>query len=219
MMFRKNSKLVMIGDSITDAGRNRDCNGEGIFNPHGNGYVSLVNAFLQAFYPELRIRVINKGVSGNTVRDLRERWERDVLDLKPDYVSIMIGINDVWRQFDSALMTESFVTPDEYEKLLGELIETTRPQAKGLILCTPYFIEANRADQCRMRMEEYASIMRRLALRYNIPLVDTQAAFDTYLKQYHSAMLGWDRVHPNMSGHMLIARAWMNTVGFDWNHS
>ncbi|MCG6198000.1 GDSL family lipase, partial [Anoxybacillus sp. LAT_38] len=73
---------------------------------------------LQAVYPELGIRVVNKGISGNTVRDLKARWKEDVIAQKPDWVSIMIGINDVWRQYDLPLMKEKHVYLDEYETTL-----------------------------------------------------------------------------------------------------
>src|SRR5438046_2824066 len=100
MLLGKNSKLVMIGDSITDCGRNRPV-GEGYSGALGNGYVSLVDALLGSVYFHHGIRVVNMGSSGETVRDLRRRWQSDVVDLKPNWVSIMIGINDVWRQFDA----------------------------------------------------------------------------------------------------------------------
>lgn len=76
----------------------------------------MIDAFLKTTYPQSKIRVINMGTSGDTVRDLKGRWNTDVVDLKPDWLSILIGINDVWRQFDSPLITESHVYPDEYEK-------------------------------------------------------------------------------------------------------
>src|SRR5215211_5094424 len=102
LRIQPNSKLVMIGDSITDCERARPV-GEGLFDALGRGYVSYMDAFLGAVYPERGIRIVNMGISGNTVRDLKGRWETDVLALKPDWVSLMIGINDVWRQFDSPL--------------------------------------------------------------------------------------------------------------------
>jgi lysophospholipase L1-like esterase len=105
MLIQPNSKLVMIGDSITDCGRARPV-GEGLFEALGKGYVSLVDASLQAKEARQRIRVVNMGTSGNTVRDLKARWQSDVFDLNPDWLSIMIGINDVWRQFDSPLQAE-----------------------------------------------------------------------------------------------------------------
>ena len=99
LRLQKGEKLVMIGDSITDVGRARPI-GEGRADDAlGRGYVMMVDALLGAVYPERLIRVINMGVSGNTTRDLKARWQTDVLDLKPDWLSIMIGANDVWRQY------------------------------------------------------------------------------------------------------------------------
>ena len=100
LRLQKAEKLVMIGDSITDVGRAKPI-GEGRADDAlGRGYVMMVDALLGAVYPERLIRVINMGISGNTTRDLKARWQKDVLDLKPDWVSIMIGANDVWRQYD-----------------------------------------------------------------------------------------------------------------------
>ena len=83
MKIDEHSKLVMIGDSITDSGRTQPV-GEGLFEAHGKGYVAYVAGLLAASYPERRIRIVNMGTSGNTVRDLKARWQRDVMDLKPD---------------------------------------------------------------------------------------------------------------------------------------
>ena len=124
----------MIGDSITDVGRARPI-GEGRADDAlGRGYVMMVDALLGAVYPERLIRVINMGVSGNTTRDLKARWQKDVLDLKPDWLSIMIGANDVWRQYDSPKQTEGHVLIDEYERNLSELVSSTaarQPTASG----------------------------------------------------------------------------------------
>jgi len=108
MKIEPKTKLLMIGDSITDVGRARPI-GEGRNDELGKGYVSFVDALLNSVYPQAAIRVINMGISGNTVRDLKARWQTDVLNLKPDWLSIMIGINDVWRQFDSPKQTEHHV--------------------------------------------------------------------------------------------------------------
>ena len=85
--------------------------------------MALVEALLHSFYPELGIRVVNMGISGNTVLDLKARWETDVLELKPYWLSIMVGINDVWRQFDRPLITESHVDIVTYENELRALIK------------------------------------------------------------------------------------------------
>ncbi len=212
----KGAKLVMVGDSITDVGRKRPV-GEGLAAESlGHGYVQMVDALLGAVYPGHAIRVVNQGTSGNTVRDLKKRWQTDVLDLKPDWVSIMIGTNDVWRQFDQPRQRELHVLPDEYERVYEELVEATKPAVKGLVLMTPFYLEPSRADAMRARMDEYGGIVRRIAGRHGLPLVDTQAAFDAALKHYYPATLGWDRVHPNHVGHMILARAFLGAVGFGW---
>lgn len=215
MKIKKGSKLVMIGDSITDAGRTRPV-AEGLFDPLGRGYSCLVNALLGTRYPELGIRVVNMGCGGNTVRDLKSRWQTDVLDLKPDWVSIMIGINDVWRQFDSPLQKEWHVLIAEYEKTLRELVKTTLPRVKGLILITPYFIEPNRKDRMRATMDKYGAVVKKIARENNVILIDTQAAFDKALKTQHPAALAWDRIHPNQVGHMIIAKACLDGLNFKW---
>lgn len=211
MIFEKNDKLVMIGDSITDCGRTRP-DGEGLFDPYGNGYVNMVKAFLDADYPEFAIRVVNKGNSGNNVRNLKNRWDEDVLGHDPDWVSIMIGINDVWRHFDCPKMTETHVGIEEYEKTYEGLINTTLPQVKGLILVKPYFIESNLEDPMRRQMDEYGEIVEKLAKKYNTILVDPQAGFDNMLKYMHPMALAWDRIHPNTSGHALIAKCFLEAV-------
>lgn len=205
------SRLLFIGDSITDANRARPVGeGDGL----GAGYVALVHAFLQATYPQHRIRVLNTGISGNTVRDLKARWQTDVLDLRPDWISIMIGINDVWRQFDRPLQRELHVYADEYETTLNELVATTKTHVRGLVLMTPFYLEPNRQDPMRRTMDQYGRIVRKIATRHGALFCDTQAAFDRVLKHVYPAALAWDRVHPNLTGHLILAEAFLKTVGF-----
>jgi len=215
MKLDKNDKLVMIGDSITDAGRAQPV-GEGLFDALGRGYVSLVDALLGSVYPALGGRVVNMGLGGNTVRDLAKRWQDDVLDLKPGWVSVMIGTNDVWRQFDSPRQTETHVGPEEYARTLDDLVARTLPGVKNMVLMTPFYLEPNWADAMRARMDEYGEIVKDLAAKHGTLLVDTQAAFDTVLKSYYPATLAWDRVHPNQVGHMVIARVFLNALDFAW---
>lgn len=215
MKLQKGSKLVMIGDSITDAGRNRPI-AEGLFDPLGRGYSCLVNALLGASYPELGIRVVNMGNSGNNVRDLKARWQTDVFDLRPDWVSIMIGINDVWRQYDSPLQPECHVPLKEYEATLRELVASTLPRVKGLILVTPYYIESNRRDAMRITMDKYGAVVKKIARENRTVVVDTQAAFDKALKIHYPGNLAWDRVHPNQVGHMILAKAYVDALDFKW---
>jgi lysophospholipase L1-like esterase len=209
------SKLVMVGDSITDAGRARPV-GEGRGDAIGKGYVMMVEALLGAVYPDQWIRVVNQGISGNTVRDLKARWQTDVLALAPDWVSIMIGANDVWRQFDSPLQTESHVLLEEYEATVDELVLATLPRVKGMILITPFYLEPNRADAMRATMDRYGAAVRRIAEKRSTLFVDSQAPFDDVLKTYYPATLNWDRVHPDYVGSMVLARAVADAIGFDW---
>jgi lysophospholipase L1-like esterase len=215
MKIQKGSRLLMIGDSITDASRARPV-GERSFSGLGTSYVSLVDSLLGAFHPQLDIRVMNTATSGNTVRDLAARWQTDVMDLKPDWLSVMIGINDVWRQFDCPLQKEIQVPPDEYTATLKELVARTRPSLKGLVLMSPFYMELNRTDAMRAMTDRYTAIVRDVAKSADAVFVDSQAAMDRVLAHYYPATIGWDRVHPNQLGHMVLARAFLEAVGFEW---
>ena len=105
MIFQDLDRIVFAGDSVTDMGSVNPV-GEGLYDNLGHSYVRVIENLLSAVYPEIRIRITNSGISGNTSRDLLARWERDVRQLNPQWVSILIGFNDVWRQFDSRLCGE-----------------------------------------------------------------------------------------------------------------
>lgn len=217
MHLPANSRLLFIGDSITDAGR------EPMGEPSpwgtaglGRGYVSLVESWLVATRPEARVRVFNRGTGGHTVRHLAARWQTDVIDLKADTVSIMIGVNDVWRQFDTPLRTEEHVLPDEYERTLSDLATrtlATLAAPERLLLATPFFFETNRSDPMRARMDDYGAVVRRLAARHGATFIDTQAAIDAVLAHVHPMSLAWDRIHPQPAGHMILARAFLKALG------
>ena len=212
MLFEKNDTVLFIGDSISDYERARPV-GEGLFNAWGHSYVACAGALLNCMYPELGLRVINMGIGGNQVRDLAARWQSDVMDLHPDWVSVLIGINDVWRQFDSPYMPETHVSLEEYEKTYEELIQKTLPKVKGMILMTPYYMEPNTADPMRARMDEYGAVVKKLAEKYNLTFVDLQAGWDRLLQHMHSTNIAWDRVHPNQTGCMYIAKQFLAAVG------
>lgn len=214
MLFDKGDKILFIGDSISDYERKRPV-GEGLFDAWGRSYVADVGALLGCMYPEEQLRVVNMGISGNQTRDLLARWQTDVLDLKPDWVSMLIGINDVWRQFDSPYEKETHVPPEEYRANCVRLIEQTLPHVKGMILMTPYFMEPNQQDPMRARMDEYSAIIRELAEKYQLPLVDLQAGWDRLFQHMHPCNIAWDRIHPNQTGCMYIAKQFLKVVGFD----
>lgn len=183
----------------------------------GQGYVRIIDSLLAAVYPEISVRVVNAGISGNTSRELLNRFERDVMDQKPDWVSVCIGINDVWRQFDAAQVTELSVFIDEYEDNMEKMIKRARPCVKGMFILTPFYIENLREDKMRSKMDEYGAVCKRLAEKYDCVLVDIQKLFEDYCKVRHSASLAWDRVHPNQRGAVLMAREFLSRCGFEYN--
>lgn len=214
MIFEKGDKILFIGDSISDYERAKPV-GEGLNNAWGRSYVADAGALLGCMYPELHLRVVNMGISGNQTRDLLARWQRDVLDQKPDWVSVLIGINDVWRQFDSPCMPEQHVPPEEFRENLEKMIAGTLPAVKGMILMTPYFMEPNRQDPMRARMDEYGAIVKELAEKYRLICVDLQAGWDKLFEHMHPCNIAWDRIHPNQTGCMYIAKQFLAAVGFE----
>lgn len=202
MLFENGDTIVFAGDSVTDAGRLRPV-GEGLWDGVGSGYVRLIDSYLAVEFPELTLRCINMGVSGDTSADLLERWNNDVTSLNPDWVVLCIGFNDVWRQFDSPAQADQAVLPEQFRANLNAMANKTKSR---MIWLTPYFIESNKTDAMRRRMDEYGAIMKEEAAKRNILCIDLQQAFDKFLVHRHSSYISWDRVHPGWIGNMLIAR-------------
>lgn len=217
MIFEDLDRIVFAGDSVTDMDSAQPV-GEGLAENLGRSYVRIVENMLSAYYPEVRVRVTNSGISGNTSRDLLARFDRDVVALKPDWVSICIGINDVWRQFDCPAMPDYPVFPDEYKSNVEKMILAVKDSVKGIFLLSPYYMEPNRNDKMRARMDEYTAIMRGLAEQYGCVFVDFQQMYEDYCKIRHSSYIAWDRVHPNQVGATLMAREFLEKCGFDYGH-
>ncbi len=212
-------RIVFAGDSITDMGSTLPVGDGSLWDALGRSYVRIVDNMLAAYYPEVRVRVTNSGVNGNSSRDLLERWQRDVLDLEPDYVSVCIGGNDCWRQFDSPAQKDQHIMPDEYEANLRKMIEMTLPKVKGMFILSPYYMEPNKADPMRARMDDYGAVCKKLADEYGCIFVDLQAMFDRYFRHRHSSFIAWDRIHPNQVGATVIAREFLFHCGFDPLHN
>ena len=151
----------------------------------GEGYVSFVDSILGAVIPETPISVLNAGIRGNRGTDLAARWQSDVLDLEPE----------------------------QYESVYRSVLAKTRPQLDGLVLMTPYFLETNRKDLMREKMDAYGAITKKLAVEFDAISVDTQLAFNHYLRHQPTESLCADRVHPNGVVHMILARAFLSAVG------
>lgn len=218
MIFEHGDRIVFAGDSVTDMGSQQPV-GEGLFDNLGRSYVRVIENLLVACYPEYSFRLTNSGISGNTSRDLLERFDRDVVALNPDWVSICIGINDVWRQFDVPAFTDWAVTLKEYEKNLETMILTLKGRVKGIFLLSPYYIEPNRADKMRARMDEYVAVCERLAQAHGCIFVNFQKLYEDFCQYRHSSIIAWDRVHPNQMGATLMAREFLKHCDFDYNRT
>ena len=216
MLLQPSERFLFIGDSITDCGRSRLPVHWTPVQDLGNGYVNLVHSALTAAYPDYSIQVLNMGEAGDTVRDLHVRWKSDVMRLCPTWLSIMIGINDVWQHFGPLPEPDMLMTPEEFGRTLDNVIQQARADLTGLVLMTPYYLDANCAAPMRALMDRFGQVVRQAALHHKAVLVDTQAAFDGVLAWLTPAHLAADRIHVNQAGHMILARALLNALEFDW---
>ncbi len=204
-------RILFQGDSITDAGRNRED-----FYSLGYGYPLLTAAVLAADNPGA-YEFINRGVGGDLLADLYARRQTDLLDLHPDYLSLFIGTNDAWSDLDGGRPIETAAFEQMYIDLLEEIF-TTCPRTKVMLL-SPYIMEGHfscntdeqpdRLAQFRAHIASRIEVVRRLAQRYNLPFVDMQAVFDEACARADAACWTGDGAHPTPAGHELIKRAWL----------
>lgn len=202
---------VFIGDSITD------CSRRGGEAPFGNGYARMTIDLIRARYPERRIRFINEGIGGNTVQDLHNRWHDDLLRHKPDWVSIMIGINDLHR----VLRGDATAMPPElYEQLYRDILRQTRTHTKArLVLIDPFYISTDtRGQNFRAKVlqliPKYIRIVHKLAGEFDTRLVRTHDIFQQQLRHALPDTFCPEPVHPNPSGHLVIAHALLRELGW-----
>lgn len=213
-LLRRGQKVLFIGDSITDCGRRLEN------RPLGAGYVRMAVDLMEARHPGRRMTWINRGIGGNTVRDLTERWTDDCIRHQPDWISIMIGINDLsqWARGD-----ENSISPEKYEVLYDGILSRACEETKArLILVNPFYMSTIRpgdeVEHHRGRMAAglvtYSRIAGRLARRYGALLVSPQKAFDRQFRTRDPNDFCDEPVHPNASGHLLIAHTWLRAVGW-----
>jgi lysophospholipase L1-like esterase len=162
-------------------------------------------------YPDLRIEIVNMGIGGDTSRDVHQRWHT-VTELKPNWVSLMIGVNDVWRQFDRPDVPESAVSLSAYRALIEELVASTVTAVKGFLLIAPFFLEADSGDPMREMVDRYRQAMATVAEEYGLPYYDTQRLFDRWLREVPASALSADRVHPTLMGHYILAKEFVETI-------
>lgn len=199
--------VLFQGDSITDAGRVRT-------EPDdlGAGYPLLVASWYSAAFPERGARFLNRGVGGDQVADLQERWERDCLALRPDVLSILIGINETWRAFDPGDPTPAPLFERRYRDLLtrtrAALPETRIALMEPFVLPFPLDREAWRVD-----LDPKIQAVRRLARDFGCALVSLDGLFAEAAARREPAFWALDGVHPTPAGHGLIGRAWLRAFG------
>lgn len=198
-------RMVFIGDSITESGKLAD--------PEllGTGYVRLIHDYFITTYPRRDFEILNKGISGNRINDLATRWQKDVIDLNPDIVSISIGINDVWRQLKYRLMKQ--ILPDEFERIYDDLLRQVSSNTNAkIILMEPTVIVENPTSIGNEKLKPYVQIVNALAEKYDTLVVPTHLAFLKYLEANRGYDLTVDGVHMNAAGNMLMAKTWLEAT-------
>ena len=203
--------IVFQGDSITDFGRSRDEAGSPS-SQLGFGYADLAASRWLRDEPARGLKYINRGISGNRVVDLYARWKMDALNLQPDLISILIGVNDVWHEF----MRANGVEADRFEEVYRLLLRWTKkvlPDVKLLIM-EPFLlpVEARTEPDFRGEVELRAAAAKRVAAEFGATFLPLQKAFDDACKLAPAEHWLYDGVHPAPAGHQLIADLWLETA-------
>lgn len=202
-------RLLMIGDSITDAGRRADA------APYGRGYVAIFHEMLTALHPERDITVINRGIGGNTTIDLKERWDDDCIRHQPDWLTILIGINDLHRMLRNA---QERITPDVYRENYDWLMwRATEDTDAEIVLMDPFYISVSTCDSFRCEVleliPEYIDVVHDMAEKYNARLIRLHEIFQGHLQYRESEEFCPEPVHPARGGHVVIATEIMKELG------
>ncbi|MCU0796151.1 MAG: SGNH/GDSL hydrolase family protein [Akkermansiaceae bacterium] len=210
----KGSVILFQGDSITDAGRNRNEEGKANSNAMlGQGYPFHLAGQLLADHGPLGLSIYNRGISGNKVPDLDARWQKDCLDLKPALVSILIGVNDIWHKLNGRYKG----TPETYRDGFAALLEKTRkalPDVR-LVICEPFVLRCGAVnDKWFPEFDQRRAFAAQVAKQAGATWVPFQEAFDAALKTgTEPAYWAADGVHPTLAGHALMAKTWRTAVG------
>ena len=202
-------KILFLGDSITDMCRVQEFDGTAL--GYGCGYPQYVAGTLISENPTL-YEVINRGVGGNKIVDLYARIKTDVWNQEPDVLSILIGINDIWKEIDS----QNGVDIKRYEKIYRAIIEETKerlPNVK-LFLCEPFVLEGSATTgegrfERFLEIRNYAKVVKSLAEEYSCVFVPLQEAFDNVEAAGYAKKFLYDGVHPDAAGAKLIADEWI----------
>jgi lysophospholipase L1-like esterase len=206
IMIQEGSLILFQGDSVTDCGRSRE--NDSIL---GGGYANMVSASLSATYPEKKYRFLNRGISGNRVQDLRGRWADDCIELKPDVVSILIGINDTWRKFDRNDPTSTLKYREDYYYILSQIREKLNAK---IILCEPFLLPVHEEQKVLWRedLDPKIHVVRELAREFNAIYVPFDGMFASAACKRELEFWAPDGVHPTQAGHALMSKKWIDTV-------
>jgi len=205
--------ILFQGDSITDAGRgNRNAFSANNAGALGNGYAMIAASELLLQNPGKDLKIYNKGISGNKVYQLAERWDADTLAIKPNILSIHIGVNDYWHTLTNGYTGTVANYIEDYKKLLDRTKEAL-PDVK-LIICEPFGVLGVKAvtDAWYPTFNQFKKAAHDIAEQYNAPFVPYQAAFDKAITQAPPAYWTGDGVHPSAAGAALMAHTWLEAV-------
>lgn len=201
------SVLLFQGDSITDAGRDRMALGPNNVGGLGNGYPFLLACDLLRDHAASDLNILNRGISGNKVPDLQARWQQDCVELKPNVLSILIGVNDLWHRLNGNYTG----TKEEYETGYRALLKGTReklPQTR-LVICEPFVLRCGSInDKWFPEFNERRASARKLAEEFGASFVPFQSMFDQATKTAPPEYWARDGVHPSLAGHALMAKTW-----------
>ncbi|MBN2642285.1 MAG: SGNH/GDSL hydrolase family protein [Victivallales bacterium] len=202
-------RILFQGDSITDCGRSRDCADAN--TALGPGYVNFIAGELLNRTPEKGLQIYNRGISGHRVVDLYARWKIDALNLKPDLISILIGVNDTWhgKNYDNG------VEPERYQKIYRMLLEWTKAElpAVKLVLCQPFVLLTGAVSADWLpEVAHRGEIVKSLAEEFGAVYVPFQEVFSVAEKKAPANYWLGDGVHPTVAGHKLMAETWLEAV-------
>jgi len=204
--------ILFQGDSITDSGRNKEDTGFNTARNLGSGYPLLAGAALLNKYEALNLKVYNKGISGNKVYQLAERWDKDCLDLKPDVLSILIGVNDLWHKLNGTYNGTIEIYRNDYIALLERTMKAL-PNVK-LIICEPFAVNGVKAvdDKWYPEFYDYQKSAREIAKQFRATFIPFQSVYDEAQKRAPGSYWTGDGVHPTLAGAQLMAKAWMKAL-------
>ncbi len=204
--------VLFQGDSITDCGRSREAGADGK-SVMGEGYAAMAGAKLQQAYPGITVH--NRGISGNRVTDLKQRWQADALDLRPTVLSILIGVNDTWHGIAKGT-PENGTTVAHYEAVYRQLLTETRqalPRVQ-LVICQPFTTQSGAVLEFNFHpdIDQRSAVAQKLAGEFDALWVPFHAMFETLSREQPPAAWAADGVHPSPQGHRAMADLWFKVV-------